>query len=276
MGDIVKFSNSNSFSPASGNMPVSVNTTILADSMRQRLQQCLKLTDSEDIQLVESVEEHDSEPIKNIEDIIRISDYFISKGKYRDNMLWIVGINFGLRASDLLRLKVYDLIDENYSFRESISILEKKTANTRKVKKNRMVTINKAVMDAVLLYLEHVPCKLDDYLFRSESNNGSNKNVPMARKSVERVLKEAKKELGLPQRIATHTMRKTFGYHQMVMGGNDQRRLLLLQKMFGHSSAMQTLSYIGITQDEITEAYLNLNLGSKECYKGFSQVYETA
>ena len=275
MGTIIQMGLNASVSGNTNNNTNNIDTTALARSLQARLQNCLKPVTKE-TELVQSVEEHDSEPIKDVNDIIRISDYFISNGQYRNNMLWIVGINFGLRASDLLRLKIYDLIDENFCFRDSLAILEKKTANTRKVRKNRHVTINKAVMDAVLLYLEHTPCSLDDYLFRSESNRGCDVNRPMTVKSVERILKDAKQALGLPQRIATHTMRKTFGYHQMVMGGNDQRRLLLLQKMFGHSSAMQTLSYIGITQEEINEAYLNLNLGVRECYQGFSQVVETA
>ena len=39
---------------------------------------------------------------------------------------------------------------------------------------------------------------------------------------------------------------------------------MLLQKMLGHSSPAQTLDYIGITAEEIDEAYRNLNLGSKD------------
>ena len=41
--------------------------------------------------------EHTSEPIKDMEDINRISRFLIEKKRYRDNMLFIVGINFGLR-----------------------------------------------------------------------------------------------------------------------------------------------------------------------------------
>ena len=63
--------------------------------------------------------------------------------------------------------------------------------------------------------------------------------------------------------VATHTLRKTFAYHQMVMSGNDPRKLLLLQKMFGHSTSAQTLDYIGITLEEIEKAYLELNLGRR-------------
>ena len=48
------------------------------------------------------------------------------------------------------------------------------------------------------------------------------------------------------------------------MSNNDGRKLLLLQKMLGHSSPAQTLDYIGITSEEIEDAYKNLNLGSHE------------
>ena len=75
-------------------------------------------------------------------------------------------------------------------------------------------------------------------------------------------MKGIAKDLGLGNKMATHSLRKTFAYHQMVMSGNDPRKLLLLQKMFGHSTAAQTLDYIGITGEEIEEAYRKLNLGS--------------
>lgn len=211
--------------------------------------------------------EHTSEPIKSIEDIERISDWFISKGRYRDNMLFIVGINFGLRISDLLTLRFSHLIDEQFRFKTTFPILEKKTAKTRKTPKNRYISINDAVMDAVSLYLENTPdVKLSDYMFRSESNHGGSENKPMHRNSVERILKEAGRELGLEAHIATHTLRKSFAYHQMLMSNNDPRKLLLLQKMFGHSTSAQTLDYIGITGEEIEEAYLKLNLGSGHRY----------
>ena len=49
--------------------------------------------------------EHKAEPIKSLDDINRISQYLICQRRYRDNMLFICGINFGLRISDLLRLR---------------------------------------------------------------------------------------------------------------------------------------------------------------------------
>lgn len=215
---------------------------------------------------IEIANEHTAEPIKNLEDIDRISKYLIDNKRYRDNMLFIVGINFGLRVSDLLQLRFTQLINDDFSFKTTFPILEKKTRNTRKVRRNRYISINDAVMDAVTLYLQNNQCKLDDYLFRSESNRGSNQNKPMSRMSVDRILKEIGNTLHLENKMATHSLRKSFAYHQMVMSNNDPRKLLLLQKMFGHSSAAQTLDYIGITGEEIEEAYMKLNLGSSKHY----------
>jgi site-specific recombinase XerD len=98
----------------------------------------------------------------------------------------------------------------------------------------------------------------------------------MTRVSVDRILKDIARETGITSRVSTHTLRKTFGYHQMVMSGNSPRKLLLLQKMFGHSTSAQTLDYIGITGEEIEEAYRNLNLGMLEGYTRLGVLDETA
>ena len=204
-----------------------------------------------------------AEPIKSMDEIIRISEYLIEHERWRDNMLFIVGINFGLRASDLRRLRFCHLINDNLTFKDRFPILEKKTKNTRKHKKNRYITINTAVVDAVTLYLEHTPgvC-LSDYMFRSTSNNGKYVNKPITLQAINYFLYGLADELQLSTKMSSHTLRKTFCYHQMVMSGNDPRKLMLLSKMLGHSSIAITLDYIGLTGEEIDEAYRNLNLGS--------------
>ena len=213
----------------------------------------------------DQVPDHVSEPIKDMMELIRISEHLKDGGRYRDNMLFIVGINFGLRISDLISLRFSDIITNEFTFKETFAILEKKTSSSRKYKKNRHITINRAVVEAVTLYLENTTgVRLSDYMFRSQSNRGKNQNQPISRSSADRILKDIGKELELSAKIATHSLRKTFAYHQMVMSNNDPRKLLLLQKMFGHSTSAQTLDYIGITNDEIIEAYQGLNLGSAD------------
>lgn len=209
--------------------------------------------------------EHTAEPIKDMDDIMKVSRYLRAHGRYRDNMLFIVGINFGLRVSDLLDLRFSHIINSNLTFKTTFPIFEKKTRNTRKKKKNRYITINTAVIEAVTLYLENTPgVTLDSYLFKSEAHNRSDENIPLSRKSVDRILKGIADEVGLNMKVSTHTLRKTWAYHQMVMSNNDPRKLILLSKMMGHSSVSITLDYIGITNEEIEEAYRNLNLGSEK------------
>lgn len=220
--------------------------------------------------------EHASEPIKSLEDIYRISKYLIDNKRWRDNMLFIVGINFGLRASDLRQLRFSDIINDNLTFKESFPVFEIKTRNTRKRKKNRYITINKAVIEAVTLYLQHTSnVSLSDYLFKSQAKKDESVNKSLSVRSIDRILDGIKNDLNLNIRFSSHSLRKTFCYHQMVMSDNDPRKLVLLQKMLGHSSMLQTLDYIGITEDEIANAYKGLNLGSKKyCYLVQSDIVE--
>lgn len=224
-----------------------------------------------------SIVEHAAEPIKDWRDIERVAQWFVDHERWRDNMLFILGINFGLRISDLLQLRFISLIDETLTFRGSFPILEKKTANTRKRKQNRHITIGSAVIEAVNLYLtkmmeQGMEIHLSDFLFRSTSNNGKNSGKPLNPRMVNYILTEVARELGLPCKVSTHTLRKTFGYHQMMMHHNDGRALLLLQKMFGHSTSAQTLEYIGLTDEEMADAYEHFNLGGSDPYYKYSSI----
>lgn len=210
-------------------------------------------------------EDRTSDPIKRMSDIDRICKYLKEGKRYRDYLLFVIGINFGLRISDLRKLRFSNLINDNLVFKDRFPVFEQKTRNTRKKKINRYITINEAVIEAVTLYLENTSgVSLSDYMFKSKSNNGSNKNEPISVRSVNRILDKLAEELDLDMKVSTHTLRKTFCYHQMLMSHNDPRKLMLLQKMLNHSSPAQTLDYIGITCEEIDEAYRNLNLGSEE------------
>ena len=50
------------------------------------------------------------EPIRDLNDIERIKNYLI-RWRFRDFLMFIMGINIGLRISDLLSLKVKDVMN---------------------------------------------------------------------------------------------------------------------------------------------------------------------
>ena len=235
------------------------------------------LSPAEESLTLEVAPVHTADPIKDLSDIDRICQWYLDEHRYRDYMFFIVGINFGLRVSDLLRLRFCDLINDDMSFKREFLILEKKTKNTRKVKRNRCIWINSSVIDAIMVYLEHTPdVSLNDYLFRSMSNNSRNNNRPMSRQTADVILKDVNNSLGLGIHMSTHTLRKTFAYHQMAMSNHDPRKLILLSKMFGHSTVAQTMDYIGLTKEEMEDAYLNLNLGSTNNYSTYCRLTETS
>lgn len=240
---------------------ITINPQALRESMRQ-LNSSLIGPSREKVQ-EDIAADHAADPIKSLDDIFAISRFLTSRGRYRDNMLFIVGINVGLRASDLRMLRFCNLINDNLTFKDTFPVFEKKTRNTRKKKKNRYITINAAVMEAVTLYLEKTPdVHLSDYMFRSISNHGGAENKPMTIRGMNLLLEGIARDMKLSMHLSTHSLRKTFCYHQMLMSHNDPRKLMLLQKMLNHSTPAQTLDYIGITSEEIEEAYQKLNLGS--------------
>jgi integrase len=214
---------------------------------------------------LETVEEHHSEPIKSLEDINRICTYLLDNGRYRDYMLFVIGINLGLRTNDLVRLRFCHLLNDDLTFKESLDMIESKTSKSRSKQTNRHLVLNDAVMDAVEIYLTHTEgVHLDDLLFHSASNRGKNVDKGLTTTSVYRIMKGIQEELNIPCRMGAHTLRKTFAYHQMAMTHHDPRKLLLLQKMFGHSDTKVTMRYIGLTNEEMEDAYLNLNLGGQD------------
>lgn len=161
----------------------------------------------------------------------------------RDYVLFTLGINSGLRVSDLLQLKVTDVLDENRKIKDRINLREKKTG------KSKTFPLSDTVIKALREYVAALPT--DSALFPSRKGG-----TPITRQQAYRVLNEAARTVGIKDKIGTHTLRKTFGYHAYI-GGVDVTRI---QALLNHSSPRETLRYIGITQDELDDVYLNLNL----------------
>ncbi|QWI73290.1 tyrosine-type recombinase/integrase (plasmid) [Bacillus mycoides] len=160
----------------------------------------------------------------------------------RNKLLFVLGINLGLRISDLLELKVSDLKDENNKFRKYLIVTEKKTQKARKL--TISTAVKKEIKDAGISEFS------EEYIFQSRKGS-----KPIGRVQAYRILNEAADRAGLSE-IGTHTLRKTFGFHAYKGGASIQT----LQKIFNHSNEKTTLHYIGITQDTIDDVYESLSL----------------
>ena len=186
-----------------------------------------------------------AEPIRSLEDIKKIQDYFLKKEDYRDYCSFWVGISVGLRISDLLSLKFSDVMYDDYTFKPYIDIIEQKTdKESSNVADDCLIT--KSVQDAIELYmcsLEHKP-NMNDYLFPSQ------KGGHLDTRSAHKILKKMSKDLKLPYNVGTHTLRKTFSYWTLQLNQDDNNAIIMLQEMLKHSDLRSTLHYSGMTKDK--------------------------
>src|SRR5690625_4258413 len=175
-------------------------------------------------------------PLKNKNDIERMTK--VLESKTRDLLLFIIGINTALRISDILSLRVQDISDTH------IEITEKKTTKKKRIK------INAAIREA---FRDLVPkdAEPNDWLFPSRKGD-----KPIGRSQAWRVLSKAAEDAGIRKPFGTHSLRKTAGFFA-YKNGTD---LSILMRLFNHSSQRETLRYIGIEQEDVDEAYMDLNL----------------
>jgi Site-specific recombinase XerD len=236
-----------------------INLTALSNSINNTKDK-LNILPVNVIDKKELAEEHTSEPIKNMEDIKTIINYLLSTHQYRNCMLFIVGIHTGLRISDIRELKFNDFINSDCTFKDEIVVFEKKTRNTRKSKSNRHIPIHNDVKKIIALYLNNTQnVTLNDYMFTSESNNGSKANKPMSRQAIDNMLKDVIiDKLHINIHCSTHMLRKTFSYHTIMQAKDKSRAIQQLQLLLGHSSQLCTLRYAGITDDELAQTYKDL------------------
>jgi integrase len=185
------------------------------------------------------------EPIRDRKKIDAMKRYLKGTRK-RDWCLFVLGINSGLRISDLLQLTVGDVLDDRGQIKARICLREKKTGKSKKF------PISDSARKVILEYLEDTRgINHDVPLFPSRTGYGA-----IQRNQAYKILKKAAQAVGIKDAIGTHSLRKTFGYHAYQSGVD----VSILQKIFNHSAPCVTLRYIGITQDDMDEVYLNLNL----------------
>lgn len=185
-------------------------------------------------------------PITNKRIIKRIKSDLVDN--QRNLLLFVMGINTALRASDLLGLKVEQV--RHLITGDSFVVYERKT------KKPRRITINRAVYDALKAWLD----KYDgEWLFPSQ-RKGKVITVPALNLMVKRWCATAHLEIGIKQNgtnYGSHTLRKTFGYWQRI---DANVPIHTLMKIFNHSSQAITLTYLGIQESEIEDVYMGYEL----------------
>lgn len=165
----------------------------------------------------------------------------------RNQAYFNLGVNTALRAIDISRLRIRDF--EGVVVGEEVVIKEKKTG------KYRMLTVNQLVYDSIQNFLvfrsEWGPTYSDDFLLQGfQHHKPSSEHLKTA--SVNNMLKDWTSNINLRGNYGSHSLRKTFGYHQHKYHGRSTASLM---QIFNHRSEKETLEYLCIQKEDIKEIY---------------------
>jgi len=204
---------------------------------------------------------HEVYPIKDIEDIKKMKQYFRDKieatdspqGKQiagRDLMCFSIGINIGLRMSDILNLKWDNVFDKDGTFADTIRIKEKKTS------KFKNFFLNQSCKNAINNYINEfkIVVKPEAFLFRSRQGGA------VEVRTVGNIIKNAGIVCEIKLPLSSHTCRKTYAYHQLKAHQNDVMFLTQLMVLLNHTSLSATLKYCGVSDEVNKQCYDDVNL----------------
>ncbi|MGJ8544491.1 MAG: tyrosine recombinase XerC [Sulfitobacter sp.] len=113
--------------------------------------------------------------------------------------------------------------------------------------KERVVPVLPAARDAVDAYLHSCPHGFtpDSPLFRAKRGG------PLAPRSIQQVMANARMQLGLPATATPHAMRHSFATHLLDAGGD----LRAIQELLGHASLSTTQAYTAVDTARLMEVY---------------------
>ena len=179
------------------------------------------------------------EPIKSLEDIANIKDSLADHP--RNLCLFIMGINTAYRANELVSIKVGQV--------DYLKTGDRLDLKQSKNQKYRSTTLNENVVKSIQNWLQHHPNPVPDApLFWSRKTGKALTSI-----SLTNMVKRWCTDIGMRGNFGSHTLRKTWGYHQRHTFGHHAA---LLTIAYGHASEAQTLEYLCIQPDEIDELYI--------------------
>ena len=191
------------------------------------------------------------EPIRDRKKIAQIKNQLRGQRRYRDLLLFVMGINTALRISDLLVLRVEHFLDEKQQIRSRFWIKEQKRG------KRQDVVLNGSIRETLDEYLSAYPEIIKDqtnFIFFSTKDHHF--KHPIKRGQAWKIVTGICQQVGLRGNFGTHSLRKTWGYHARMQGVD----LALIMHKLNHESIAYTKRYLGITDDELQAVSQRLNL----------------
>lgn len=164
---------------------------------------------------------------------IDIQDHLTS---LRDKCLYVLGHSTGFRITELLSIKVKDVLNGDH--------VKVERKHTKGQTQSREMLITKAAKHAITEYLTEAHLDPGHYLFRSRKGV----NEPISRVQAYRILKSAFIKSGLEGSYSTHSMRKSYAVNIYKKSNHD---IVLTQKLLGHTSILNTVKYLPVDEEAL-------------------------
>lgn len=168
--------------------------------------------------------------------------------RFRNLLMFVLGVNLPIKTSNFLELKYSDLFDEHDNIKPYSLVLGR-------FQKDEVIDIplKKVVKNVLLAYAKYSGINYannaNDSLFQSRKHQII---TPIA---WGHILKTTASEVGISKNIGAETVRKTYGLNIFSTSEDKLNALLFLGKLWGQSRESQVISYLNLTNDDIDMDY---------------------
>ena len=172
----------------------------------------------------------------------------------RNKMLFLIGVNVGLRASDLMQLRLSYFYKNDMTFKDFYMLQPKKQKKTGKFVK---IFFNQTVKRAIENYVSDYPIEdLNGYLFKSRKGDN-----PITERGLWKIIVDVAADASIEKNVGSHSLRKTWARNIYDNAEDKSGALVMLQECLRHSDSLTTLRYIAIMDEEKKDMYQSIELG---------------
>jgi integrase len=173
----------------------------------------------------------------------------------RDRALFVVGVRTGYRISELLSLRLQDVVTAQGRILPEIYMARKSTKGRNE---GRSVPLHPDATTALMAWVTemcatHPDLPMETPLFISgKTKDGKIKSI--SRIQGWRTLTMAYADAGLTGKLGTHAMRKTFADRVYKKLNRD---LVMTRAALGHKSIQSTVDYLAFEESDVTSAIIS-------------------
>jgi len=165
-----------------------------------------------------------------------------SSKPHRNEAILLMLFDSGVRASELISIRVRDIDLQNCSFEV-----------TGKGNKKRMCYLGRNTARSITVYLRKAKLAPDSALFPCTSDNAE----PLSRSGLLHLIKRLAKKAGVSANV--HQLRRTFAT-SMLENGAD---IISVRDMLGHTNIQMTLKYLSVAQSHIESQHRKFSPGDR-------------